>query len=334
MHLCLIGCGYIASRHARVLNGLGHVLSNEPLRLSFASRDKAKAEAFKASYGGTHAFGSYADACSHGEIDAIVVCTPNADHYSTAVQAIAGRKHVIVEKPFATTVADADDMLERAGTAGVNVFAAENHRYLPHVRWLESVISSGELGTLKMIRLNFMGSLRFRDGEWRGSPAAMGGGVLIDGGVHWVNTLLTLGGGDAANITAVESTRTLPGCPGEDTIVVSCALQNGAVGVLTYSWNIAPSFADRFMAVYGDKGSAYVQNSGTLGMTVVGSRPRPKIFPRRDREGFMAMWQDFLINLRGGRQMRCLATGEMGRRDLAFVEAAYRSSQPRAARSS
>src|SRR5687767_7616688 len=148
MHLCLVGCGYIASHHARVLKGLGQVLPGEPLQLSFASRDKAKAASFKASYGGTHAFGSYAEACAHGEIDAVVICTPNAHHHDAALQAIAGGKHVIVEKPFATTVAEADEILDHAGRAGVHVFVAENHRYLPQVRWHEGVIARGELGTL------------------------------------------------------------------------------------------------------------------------------------------------------------------------------------------
>jgi predicted dehydrogenase len=314
-----------------VLKQLEHLIPAQPLQLSFASRDKAKAEAFKTSYGGTLAFGSYGEACSHEDIEAVVVCTPNADHHGTARQAISHHKHVIVEKPFATTVAEADDILAHAALAGVRVFVAENHRYHPHVRWLERVLADGELGVPKMVRLNFMRSLRFREGEWRASLAAMGGGVLIDGGIHWVNSLLTLGGGEASGVTAVESVRSLAGCPGEDTMVVTCALQNGAVGVLTYSWNIAPSFLDNFMAIHGEKGSAYVENSGRLGVKLMGRRPQPKFFPRSDREGFVAMWQDFLSNLSPGNESRCLATGDMGRRDLAFVEAAYRSSRASAA---
>ena len=153
----------------------------------------------------------------------------------------------------------------------------------------------------------------------------MGGGVLIDGGVHWVNSLLTLGGGDASDVKAVESQRSLPRCPGEDTIVVTCLLKSGAVGVLTYSWNIEPAFPDRFIAVHGEEGSAYAENRGKFGVTFIGKRLRPKFFPRRDREGFFAMWRDFRAQLTRGGESHCLASGLMGRRDLAFVEAAYRS---------
>jgi predicted dehydrogenase len=324
VHLCLVGCGYIASHHARLLKRLEG--SSPKLQISFASRDLAKAEAFRNSFGGSLAFGSYRDACSHPAVQAVVVCTPNVDHHQTALQAISYGKHAIIEKPFATSVAEADEVLARAAQAGVCVLVAENHRYFPHVRWLERLLATGELGALKMVRLNYMRKLRFREGEWRASFEAMGGGVLIDGGIHWVNTMLTLGGGEASEITAVESMRSLAGCPGEDTIVVTCALKNGAVGVLTYSWNIEPSFPDRFMAIHGDKGSAYADNGGKLGLTFVGARPRLKLFPRSDREGFLAMWQDFLSNLARGSCSQCLATGEVGRRDLAFVEAAYRSS--------
>lgn len=331
MHLCLIGCGYIASHHARILRKLGASGVANPVKISFASRDRAKAETFRATHAGSLAFGTYAEACAHPEIQAVVVCTPNSDHHETALAAIANGKHAIVEKPFAATVAQADDILAHAAAAGVRVFVAENHRYHPHVRWLEALIQRGQLGALRLIRLNFLTSLGFREGEWRGSLATMGGGVLIDGGIHWVNTLLTLGGGDSVDVTAVEATRTMPGCPGEDTVVVSCVLKNGAVGVLSYSWNIRASFPDRIVAAHGDKGSAYVDNGGRVGYASIEGRRKLKVFPRGDREGFVAMWTDFLSNLDRGGASTPLATGEMGRRDLAFVEAAYRALRRRMA---
>ena len=325
MHLCFIGSGFIATQHARVLTAAGRSAPGDAVRLSFASRDKAKAEVLRQAYGGVFAFGSYRDACAHDDIDAVVVCTPNADHHGTALLAISFRKHVVVDKPVAITVAEADDILAAAAREGVSVLVAENHRYQPHIRWLEDLLAVDALGRAKMIRIHSHQRVSFPAGGWRSTLAMMGGGVLIDGGVHWVNSLLTLGDGDASQVKAVESQRSLPRCPGEDTVVVSCLLKNGAVGVLTYSWSIEPPLPDRFIAVHGEKGSAFVDNRGRFGATFVGKRLRPKLFPRRDREGFFAMWRDFLAQLTRGAGSRYLATGLMGRRDLAFVEAAYRS---------
>jgi predicted dehydrogenase len=321
--LCFIGCGFIASQHARILKEASGAVREDNVRLSFASRDRAKAEAFRQTYGGVLAFGSYRDACAHEDVDAVVVSTPNADHHGTALLAISSRKHVIVDKPITITVAEADDILAAAAREGVRVLVAENHRYHPHIRWLERLLADGALGVVKMVRVHSIQRVSIPVGGWRAALPTMGGGVLIDGGVHWVNSLLTLGGGDASQVKAVESTRSLVRCPGEDTVVVTCRLENGAVGVLTYSWDIEPAFPDRFIAVHGEEGSAYVENRGRFGVTFIGKRLRPRFFPRRDREGFFAMWRDFLAELaRGGES---LATGLMGRRDLAFVEAAYRS---------
>lgn len=154
MHLCFIGCGFIAAQHARILRKAERLAPADAVQLSFASRDKAKAEMFRQTYGGVFAFGSYRDACAHDDIDAVVVCTPNADHHGTALLAISFRKHVIVDKPIAITVAEADDILVAAAREGVSVLVAENHRYHPHIRWLESLLADDSLGVVKMVRVH------------------------------------------------------------------------------------------------------------------------------------------------------------------------------------
>ncbi len=322
MHLCLVGCGKMAQTHAKILQNLQHFLPQETVSLSFASRSLTKAQAYQQTFQGRMAFGSYADAVCHPDIDVVVICTPNDSHVTWALQGLEQHKHLIIEKPFALTSAEADAILKQATDVDRHVLVAENHRFRPHIRYVERVIHSGALGVLKMIKLNVMRSHHFRAQEWRANRQHMGGGPLIDGGIHWVNVLLTLGGGSATDICALEPPTTATNCPREDSIAVMCRLHNGAIGHLIYSWGISGALPLGCIAVHGAKGSVYVSNVGRIGLKWLHG-PKPLLLPCRDWRGWRAMWQDFLLTLAGRQGHQSLAHGGIGRRDLAFVEAAY-----------
>jgi len=333
MHFCILGCGKIAKTHAKILKKLESYVPGKPARISFASRDLQKAIQYKKKFKGDFTFGNYDEACAHKDIDVIIICTPNDQHKEWALKALEHKKDVIIEKPITCTVADADAILEKAKEVQKIVLVAENHRYRPHIRYLERLIQSQELGVLKMIRMNVMRKHQFKPHEWRAHAEKMGGGSLIDGGIHWINALLTFGGGEVRHVSALKPPTTLDPCPGEDSMALQVQFENGAVGILTYSWGIPGSFPFKFISVHGSRGSIYVSNTGMIGFKNI-RIPHPLILPFRDWRGYLAMWQEFLIILANGNQEHCLCTGEIGRRDLALIEYAYASLPNRSASSS
>lgn len=326
MHFCIIGCGKIALTHARILKKLERFVPGQLTRLSFASRDAAKARQFQKKFQGELAFASYEEAFSHNAIDAVVLCTPNSTHRDLAIAALEHGKHVIIEKPIGCNTIEADEILAKAKLTGRPVLVAENHRYRPNVLQVERVVRSGSLGVIKLIRMNIMRMHQFKPEEWRASVNHMGGGPLIDGGIHWVNVLLTLGQSPPISITAYQPPSTNQPTAQEDSIVISCQFENGAVGVLAYSWGVPGAFPTRFFAVHGSAGSIYCSNAGRFGL-IKRRFFRPLLFSFRDWQGYEAMWKDFLVGLASNNPDRCLANGDVGRRDLAFVEAAYRSAR-------
>lgn len=326
MHFCILGCGGIAKVHARILQKLENFIPGKPIRISFASRHLAKAKAYQKEFSGDLALGTYEEACAHKDVDAIIVCTPNDSHHALALTALAHGKHVIIEKPIAMTTAEADDIIAHAKKAQRKVFVAENHRYRPSILFLEKIIQSGQLGTPKFVQMNVMRHHQFKADEWRASPQQMGGGPLIDGGIHWINALLTLGGGGARDIQAMEPPTTVTHCPREDSIAIQCRLSNGAIGQLTYAWGIKGSLPLKFIGVYGSQGSIYVSNSGMFGLQNINGKLKPVFLPIRDWKGYVGMWQDFLITLSQKNGRPSLASAEIGRRDLAFIEGVYASS--------
>ena len=104
--LCIVGCGRFAAFHARAARQLGGAA-----RIAFASRDPARAEAYRRRFGGFAAFGSYEAAAADPRVDALVVCTPHHLHEAHARLAAEHGKSILLEKPIARTLAEADAIL-------------------------------------------------------------------------------------------------------------------------------------------------------------------------------------------------------------------------------
>jgi predicted dehydrogenase len=326
MHYCIVGCGKIARTHAATLRKLAGLIPNQSTRISFASRDQVKAGAFRSDFGGELALAPYEQAFLHEAVDVVVFCTPNHTHRDLAIAALEHGKDVVIEKPIACMTAEADEILAAAKRNSRHVVVAENHRYRPNVMALERIVRSGDLGLIKLIRINVLRRHEFKHNDWRADRDCMGGGIFIDAGIHWVNVLLTLGGGFPVSITAYQPPSANQSSTQEDSMVVSCQFENGTVGLIAHSWDVAGAFPLSFFSAHGSSGSVYSFNAGRIGFLNRGFL-RPLLFPFRDWRGYEAMWKDFLRGFASGHPERCLVTGEIGRRDLAFVESAYRSAK-------
>jgi predicted dehydrogenase len=155
--------------------------------------------------------------------------------------------------------------------------------------------------------------------DWRLEKASMGGGAFIDGGIHWVNVLQTLGG-PFTKVSAHLISSAPMGDLTETGLSVVATLSKNAVGQLNYSWVFADYSDLKFFAVYGTEGTVYVSNT-FLFMYYFGKRGHKVWFGKGDAMGFKAMWSDLLNGLKNGAPTRM--TAEKGLDDLRFVEAAY-----------
>ena len=160
--------------------------------LYFASRDRDKARSYCEKFGGAGWFGSYEEAAASPDVQAIYCLTPHDLHVDNALLAAAHSKHVLMEKPVARTVEEALRMRRAAAEAGVKLMVAENHRFLPTVVRAKELLDSGDIGDLRAINMTCDS---FGDtGGWRNSLETAGGGSFIDAGIHYVDTLVHLGG--------------------------------------------------------------------------------------------------------------------------------------------
>ena len=312
--LCIVGCGRFATFHARAARRLGGAVV-----VSFASRELERAERYRRRFGGVAAFGSYEAAAADPRVDALLFCTPHDIHRDNVRLAVAHRKAVLVEKPIARTLEEADDMLAATRAAGVPFMVAENFHFMPAFVAARRLLSAGAIGAVRQVVITPRGY--WLPGGWRRRRAPVGGGILIDSGVHYIHLLCDWGGG-VARVSAVAPPNLFGEVEGEDTAFVLVRFRAGAVGVLASSVAAPRLPRLQWAWVTGTEGSLAVDHRGRYLVVRARRRSRRVLF-LRDRRGLRAQLADFVEAVRAGRPPALPA--ESTREDLQVVLAAYRS---------
>ena len=312
--LCVIGCGGFARTFARAIQS-----ELDDIDLYFASRDPARAAAFAAEFRGSGSFGSYESAVADPRVESVYICTPHHLHLEHARLAAESGKHILMEKPLARTVDEAQAIVEVAASAGITLMVAENYRFMPPVQAAKEMVDRGDLGNLRLVQLQE--DFPFQPVEWRNDAALNGGGVLIDGGIHKASLLAYLAG-DPAEVYAAEVPSAQPGLAAEDGVVAMLRYDGGLVGVINHSWSAGPHSPRPWVTVSGSKASIAFELGGDWIDTIDGSG-RSRRALANDRGGLAGMVREFRGSIREGRPPSM--TGEEGTRDVALVQACYES---------
>ena len=312
--LCVLGCGSFAAAFARSMGEL-----RGEIGLFFASRDAHSARDYANRFDGVDAFGSYEAAVADPRVDAVYVCTPHHLHREHVDLAARAGKHVLVEKPIAGTLGDAEEIVRIARTAGVNVMVAENYRYLPAVTEAKRLIDGGRLGQVRLVQLQEQ--YPFRASGWRSHAELNGGGVLIDGGIHKLRALFYLAGYP----NQVYAQEVLPGQPGleaEDGVAIITRSPTGITGLINHSWNVVPPNPHHWVSISGSRASLYFE-VGQPGLKISDADAETVVELEPYSNGLVPMVKEFRESILQGRPPAMTATDGMA--DLSLVLAAYRS---------
>lgn len=196
-----------------------------------AARDLSRARSYAHEHGIPTAFGSYDDLLASDDVDAIYVPTPNGLHGRWTRAAIAAGKHVLCEKPFAANADEAREVAAVAAGSGLVVMEAFHNLYHPVTRFMQDVISSGELGSIRSVESDFAFSIPDQPDNVRWS-LALAGGALMDVGCYPLRLMRALGLGEPRVLSA-SATEFAPGVDGS--MVVSVQFPGGATGTASSS---------------------------------------------------------------------------------------------------
>jgi len=184
--IALLGCGNIAQAHWR-----GIQTHAPQLKVTAAiDIDPARAAEMAEQTGG-QPYTSLQSALQQGDFEAVDIMLPHHIHEETAKLAFAAGKHVILEKPMATTLDACQRILAAAQAAGTVFMVAEQAQYWPDAVKVQQLIQEGAVGEIITARAFFGGwaSTGWGENPWRFDKAITGGGITIDGGAHWIRPL-------------------------------------------------------------------------------------------------------------------------------------------------
>ena len=188
-----------------------------------------------------------AELARRDDVDVVHVCTPNALHAAQVQVAIDAGKHVVCEKPLATTSAVAQTLLDAAQDAGVGHAVAYNYRSFAMVQALRRSIADGELGRVHLIQGGTLSDELLRDGardHWLFDPALMGDALtLADVGVHWWDLVAHVSGEPVVEVVCAAQGATTGPDGGEDSTAVMLRLAGGAIAVAALS-GVAPGYGN------------------------------------------------------------------------------------------
>lgn len=254
LRFALVGCGRISKRHSELLGenqikGAGLV--------AVCDKVLSKAEAISSKYG-VPAYSCYHEMMQSEKVDVVVILTESGVHAANTIDLAKYGAHIVVEKPMALTLADADAMIEACDRHGVKLFVVKQNRFNVPVVQLRNALERGRFGNLIMgtVRVRWCRPQAYYDQDpWRGTWA-YDGGVLTNQASHHVD-LLEWMMGDVESVFA-KSKQALADIEAEDTAVVMLKFKNGALGVIEATTAIRPKDLEGSISVLGETGSVEI----------------------------------------------------------------------------
>ncbi len=205
---------------------------------------------------------------NHPVVDAVYIATPNNQHMRQTLAAVRAGKHVLCEKPFATTVRDAEEMVRAAEDSGVKLGVAYMMRFHSLNRKAREIVQAGEIGTPVSARAQLSCWYPKIEGAWRQNAEEGGGGSLADLGSHCLDLLEFILGSRVREICSFQDTL-VQDYPVEDTAVAMARFDNGAIGTVDCCFNVPDDASRNRLEVYGSAGSLLAE--GTIGQSPLGS---------------------------------------------------------------
>jgi 2-desacetyl-2-hydroxyethyl bacteriochlorophyllide A dehydrogenase len=259
----LIGCGEIAMQNARAV----HAASNAAVVMAMdvnqeAARDMA--ERYDVPY-----TVDVDELLGCDDVEAVLISVPHYLHAPLTIQAACQGKHVMVEKPIATRLADADQMITACQEAGVELSVIYCQRYLPHVQKAKELIERGALGDVLGSELALQldkppgywtGGYSGRvTTDWRLSKQKSGGGLLITNIVHYLDVFRYLTGLGVTRVYGEYDTLDTP-VETEDTLSVTLRYSNRAIGSIIASSCGRGAMSPAELRIWGTDGQIVLEN--------------------------------------------------------------------------
>ena len=251
----VIGAGGIADR--RTIPGM--MLAENAELVAVMEINMELAEKCRAKWGCKRAYDSEAALLADPEIDAVYIATPVVLHAKQAMMAADAGKHILIEKPLASTVEESEQVIAYCEAKGVKIAAGLMMRFGAHIQNMKKAVAEGKIGKPATGYAQFTAWFPKEEGNWRQSKKTGGGGSMMDMGVHCIDLLQYINGSPVVQVAAMHDTISFD-YEVEDTSTVLLRLANGCQCVVHSNFNIPDEAAKWRVELFGDKGRLLGEN--------------------------------------------------------------------------
>jgi predicted dehydrogenase len=318
----ILGAGQVGERHA-----IGFSQTEGAQIVGFADLVEERATALASRFGGK----PYTDwrRLIDAGVDIVVVGLPHNNHVAPTEAAAAAGAHVLMEKPIATNLADAQRIVEVCQRAGVKLTMSFVHRYRDELQRARSWIAEGLIGTPQVGAENFNSQRGPHLGRWITNKEIAGGGVLMYGAIHGVDRFRWLMDSEIVEVTA-HTHRWDPESEVEDSAIALFRFANGATGtLLSYApiYRAQPAYWET--QIYGTQGMLRLRVRGWAEVSNNGVMKREDSTtakgPLGEHYNFVRQAQEFVAAIREDREPAI--TAQDGLASLRVCLAVYESAE-------
>jgi len=318
-------------------NGLA-LIANEGIAelVAVTSQREERAKEFASKWNIKYWYTDYKKMLKEAPIDAVIISTPHYQHHPMALEAMENDKHVLVDKPMAINLKEADEMIRKARERNLKLGVNLQSRFDPTIRKVKDSVESGVFGRLifgEAIVEWFRTQEYYDESPWRGRWATEGGGALINQAIHTIDLLVWIMG-QPEYLWAQMDTFTHK-IEVEDLAAAVIRFKNGAIGVIQGSTAIYPGLPTR-LEIHGTKGTAIIEGEILRRWSVIGeeeivlegtkeglkSWARPDLVPATNHASLLRDFAKAIIENR-----EPVVNGVEGRRVLEVIVAVYESAR-------
>lgn len=338
LRIGLIGAGEVTRFHA-----MGYRNAPDAKVVAVADTMVAQAEQRAKELGADGVFDSADGLLKDKNVEAVDICVPGGFHAPIAIAAAEAGKHILLEKPMATSVAGCDAILEAVRRAGVTLMMAHSLRFFPPIVKCKELVEGGSVGS--MIKMRATLTSYFPYTSWRLDPAISGGGVLTEYGIHPIY-LVDWFVGPIARVTAFIGKSDMD-MKIEDSAIAVLEAATGAFGIIDVNLGGPLPLWDDHIEFVGSKGLILLNGIETQVMRGppmlhytedgIWNVYREKTFYGPDAptlpneiewkyaNSFTYEIREFVSSVLEGRTP--MVTGEEGRRSIQILQACYESAR-------
>ncbi len=329
----IIGCGAISAKHLKAC-----IDNNDATKLvALCDIDDARAKALAGEYAAAtgqappRVFKDYRGMLSEIHPDIAAVATSSKSHYPIAIDCLNTDAHLILEKPIALSISEADEIVETAAKRNRKLAVCFITRFAPHVQAVYRAVSEGKLGKMLhgaiQLRWN-RGDDYFRSAPWRGTWEH-DGGMLMNQATHGIDLLLWLMGGEISSVYAVGRRFQRP-IESEDFAGGLLQFKDGSVAVVEATINSYPSNLTQSLSLFGSTGTVVLDGThmGEVSTWRIAGEDEEEAGARLEKgesklQGHSALYRDFFDAIAAEREP--LVNGREGLRSLKAILAFYKS---------